>query len=271
MDVTHIGRQNETVVKMKALKISRKTAKFAVARLMSPVSTIGAAKFGPLSLVNESAPTMPNAEGWHRIQPRLTGICGSDLSLVEGHASTYFDDWVSFPFVPGHEVVADCDDGRRVVLEPVLGHACRGLPLPFEGAAPGDGEPLDLERFATIWPSVIETIRADNAMLAALFEAARPLGVSGDEVNLGFAQSASFLKRKAEDRPNRDAVINAIAALTGRRLTVTFTLVDDQSPQATGSGGVSVGPLSADDWFERFITEFDGEEISLNNEEEVTP
>ena len=140
MDAARIGRSNEMVDDMKALKISRKTAKFAVARLMSPVSTIGAAKFGPLSLVNESAPTMPNAEGWHRIQPRLTGICGSDLSLVEGHASTYFDDWVSFPFVPGHEVVADCDDGRRVVLEPVLGHACRGLPLPFEGAAPGDGD-----------------------------------------------------------------------------------------------------------------------------------
>ena len=61
MDVTRIGRSNEMVIDMKALKISRKTAKFAVARLMSPVSTIGAAKFGPLSLVNESAPTMPNA------------------------------------------------------------------------------------------------------------------------------------------------------------------------------------------------------------------
>ncbi len=125
---------------MKALKISRSNAKFAVARLVSPISALGAAKFGPLSLVNESAPELPDADGWHRITPRLTGICGSDLSLVEGHASTYFDDWVSFPFVPGHEVVADCDDGRRVVLEPVLGHACRGLPLPFEGAAPGDGD-----------------------------------------------------------------------------------------------------------------------------------
>ena len=125
---------------MKALRISRKTGKFAVARLVSPVSAFGAAKFGPLSLVDDDAPTMPGVDGWHRITPRLTGICGSDLSLVEGHASTYFDDWVSFPFVPGHEVVADCDDGRRVVLEPVLGHAARGLPLPFEGAAPGDGD-----------------------------------------------------------------------------------------------------------------------------------
>ena len=125
---------------MRALKISRKPAKFAVARLVSPISASGAAKYGPLALVSESAPDLPGGDGWRRIRPRLTGICGSDLSLVEGHASTYFDEWVSFPFVPGHEVVADADDGRRVVLEPVLGHAARGLPLPFDGAAPGDGD-----------------------------------------------------------------------------------------------------------------------------------
>ena len=59
--------------------------------------------------------------------PRLAGICGSDLSMIEGHASTYFDDWVSFPFVPGHEVVGELDDGTRVVLEPVLGHEARGF------------------------------------------------------------------------------------------------------------------------------------------------
>ena len=41
--------------------------------------------------------------------------------------------------MPGHEVVADLDDGTRVVLEPVLGHAARGIAPPFAGAAPGDG------------------------------------------------------------------------------------------------------------------------------------
>ncbi len=125
---------------MRALRISRRPAKFAVARLISPISASGAARLGPLDLVNDDAPTLPDHDGWHRLQPRLTGICGSDLSLVEGHASTYFEDWVSFPFVPGHEIVADTDDGRRVVVEPVLGHAARGLDLPFPEAAPGDGD-----------------------------------------------------------------------------------------------------------------------------------
>ena len=68
------------------------------------------------------------------------GICGSDLSTVDGHASRYFEPFVSFPFVPGHEVVGDTDDGRRVVLDPVLGHAARGFEPPFEGAQPGDGD-----------------------------------------------------------------------------------------------------------------------------------
>jgi len=52
----------------------------------------------------------------------------------------YFDDVVSFPFVPGHEVVGELDDGTKVALEPVLGHAARGFPLPFPDAAPGDGD-----------------------------------------------------------------------------------------------------------------------------------
>ena len=47
---------------------------------------------------------------------------------------------MSFPFVPGHEVVGELDDGTRVVIEPVLGHGARGFPLPFDGAAPGDGD-----------------------------------------------------------------------------------------------------------------------------------
>jgi threonine dehydrogenase-like Zn-dependent dehydrogenase len=78
--------------------------------------------------------------GWHRVRPRLTGICGSDLATVEGRSSRYFEPLVSFPFVPGHEVIGELDDGRRVAIEPVLGPAARGEAPPFPGAAPGDGD-----------------------------------------------------------------------------------------------------------------------------------
>ena len=123
---------------MRALQVDKKLAKLGMARVLSSLSASAAAKMGPLELVTIDAPELPGP-GWHRVHTHLAGICGSDLATVEGHASTYFDEWVSFPFVPGHEVVGHLDDGTRVVIEPVLGHAARGFEPPFPGAAPGDG------------------------------------------------------------------------------------------------------------------------------------
>ncbi len=124
---------------MKALQVRRNVAKLGLARVASAVSPLMAARVGPLEYRNVDEPELPGP-GWRRVHTRLSGICGSDLSLVEGHVSMYFDDWVSFPFVPGHEVVGSLDDGTRVVIEPVLGHEARGFPPPFDGAAPGDGD-----------------------------------------------------------------------------------------------------------------------------------
>ncbi len=128
---------------MRALQVRRNVAKLGMARIASAVSPTMAAKMGPLEMRIIDDPACPggsNTDGWHRVRTRLSGICGSDIALVEGHASTYFEDWVSFPFVPGHEVIGDLESGQRVILEPVLGHAARGLPLPFACAAPADGD-----------------------------------------------------------------------------------------------------------------------------------
>jgi threonine dehydrogenase-like Zn-dependent dehydrogenase len=124
---------------MRALQVRRSAAKFGMARIASVVAPATAARIGPLEYRSIDDPECPG-QGWHLVRTRLAGICGSDLSLVEGHASTYFDEYVSFPFVPGHEIVGELEDGARVVIEPVLGHAARGFRPPFVGAAPGDGD-----------------------------------------------------------------------------------------------------------------------------------
>jgi threonine dehydrogenase-like Zn-dependent dehydrogenase len=117
----------------------RSVPRLGLARIASAIGPSAAARVTPLEYRTVDPPELPS-EGWHRVRTRLSGICGSDLSMIEGHASTYFDDVVSFPFVPGHEVVGELDDGTRVTIEPVLGHAARGFALPFAGAAPGDGD-----------------------------------------------------------------------------------------------------------------------------------
>ncbi|MCU1380174.1 MAG: Zinc-binding alcohol dehydrogenase [Acidimicrobiales bacterium] len=111
---------------MKALRFERSLARFAAARVAGTLAPGRGAKVGPLRLVDVDPPALPGP-GWHVVRPRLTGICGSDLATVDGMSSRYFEPIVSFPFIPGHEVVGELDDGTRVVVEPVLHCAIRGI------------------------------------------------------------------------------------------------------------------------------------------------
>ena len=132
------ARLNGQTGTVKALLFERQEARYAAASVMSRVRPGAGAGVGPLRLADIDPPEIPD-DGWVRVNPTLTGICGSDLSTIDGHSSGYFDDLVSFPFVPGHEVVGVTEDGKRVVLEPVLGPESRGEEPAFKGAAPGDG------------------------------------------------------------------------------------------------------------------------------------
>ncbi|MBW3579731.1 MAG: zinc-binding dehydrogenase [Actinobacteria bacterium] len=125
---------------MKALRVERSLPRFAAARVAGALAPGRAARVGPLHLVDVDPPPLPGPD-WVRVRPRLSGICGSDLATVDGVASPWFEPVVSFPFVPGHEVVGDLDadgGGGRVVVEPVLGCAARGIEPRCEGCRTDD-------------------------------------------------------------------------------------------------------------------------------------
>jgi threonine dehydrogenase-like Zn-dependent dehydrogenase len=124
-----------------ALEYHRSPGRFIAARGLSATKVGGrmsgmiAGNLSPLRLINRQAPELPG-EGWTRITPRLSGICGSDLGLLTGRSSPYLSPMTSMPFVPGHEVVGETQDdlpgmpkGTRVVMDPVLSCAARGTPL----------------------------------------------------------------------------------------------------------------------------------------------
>src|ERR687893_1510547 len=74
----------------------------------------------------------------------LSGICGSDLGTLSSENSPYFSPITSPPFVLGHELVGvvaedngDLRAGERVVLEPALGCAARGIDPPCPYCASG--------------------------------------------------------------------------------------------------------------------------------------
>ena len=89
-----------------------------------------------LKLGDVDEPELPTPE-WVRVLPTLSGICGSDLAAIGGHASLYLDPLTSYPFVPGHEVVGTLEDGTRVVIEPALGCKVRGIEPPCPRCAEG--------------------------------------------------------------------------------------------------------------------------------------
>jgi len=130
---------------MKALLFERKLAKYAAAAVAGRWRPGAGAHVGPLRLADIDEPSPPT-DGWVRVRPRLSGICGSDLATIDGHSSRYFEPIVSFPFVPGHEVVGELDDGTRVVIVPILTCAVRGIDPMCDRCR--DGRPNLCERIA---------------------------------------------------------------------------------------------------------------------------
>ncbi|WP_250279135.1 zinc-binding dehydrogenase [Frankia sp. Cppng1_Ct_nod] len=127
----------------RALELYRSLPRYLATRTVSgrlpSLAAAAATTTAPLRLTDRPAPALPG-DGWVTIRPRLSGICGSDLTTLTGQSSLYFASLVSMPFVPGHEIVADLQTGvtladgtelaagARVVVDPVLGCAARGLP-----------------------------------------------------------------------------------------------------------------------------------------------
>ncbi len=143
---------------MKALEFSRKPLRFAAAFVAGSVVPGRGSRVGPLELTDLDPPSLPGP-GWVGIRPRLAGICGSDLATIDGTSSRYFEPIVSFPFVPGHEVVADTEpaaDGssRRVVLEPVLGCVARNIDPVCPSCGRGDLGNCERVAFGIIEPGL---------------------------------------------------------------------------------------------------------------------
>jgi threonine dehydrogenase-like Zn-dependent dehydrogenase len=123
---------------MIALRFSRSVPRYAASKIAGRAAPGLVPHITPLRIGHYEDPEIPG-DGWVKVAPTLSGICGSDLAMLAGDASFYFSPIVSMPFVPGHEVVGRrADTKERVVLEPVLACRARGLQPLCDACARGE-------------------------------------------------------------------------------------------------------------------------------------
>src|ERR1700694_1657984 len=121
---------------MLALTFVRSIPSFAIVKAAGGRPDVATSALSMLKWGDIPEPELPTRD-WVRVLPTLSGICGSDLAAIGGHASLYLYPLTSYPFVPRPEVVGTLEDGTRVVIEPVLGCKVRGVEPPCPRCAEG--------------------------------------------------------------------------------------------------------------------------------------
>jgi DNA polymerase-3 subunit gamma/tau len=128
-------------------------------------------------------------------------------------------------------------------------------------AAEGAGTALSLDSLRAVWPAVIDAVRSENGLCAAMLASSMPSAVDGDEVTVAFppADDADFLLRKVRDDEYRQCVVAALRKITGAKAQIAYVL--DEPPATDDATQAAPAPPTEDEWVRRFVAEFDAEEI----------
>ncbi|MDX1674171.1 MAG: zinc-binding dehydrogenase [Longimicrobiales bacterium] len=208
---------------MRAVRFHYRPLRYVLTRLLSGrLPAMGAGRLGFVRLDDVPRRALP-ADDWVRLEPRLSGICGSDLGVITAHDSFTLEPYGAYPFTFGHEVVATVaetgaavtrwSEGDRVILNPMLAceqkgedpcAACRrGDPGVCRRATDGSGS---IAGFSPLtgggWA---DELVAHESML-------RPQGDLPDEVAVLTDAYASAAKGVFLEPPRADDVVLVIGA-----------------------------------------------------------
>jgi DNA polymerase-3 subunit gamma/tau len=143
----------------------------------------------------------------------------------------------------------------------------REEPAPTNGAAhavafdtpPGAGPALELAGLRAVWPAVIEAVRSENALCAALLAGTTPIAIDGTQVTVAFPPTDDYHRRKADDAGYRQCVAMAVRTVTGAKAQIAYVLA--QAPPADAEEPAAAAQPTDDEWVRRLVSEFDAEEI----------
>lgn len=115
---------------------------------------------------------------------------------------------------------------------------------------------VGIDEVAELWPAVVETLQAEQSLLAAALAGAQPVEVREDGVLIvAFTAEDSFNRRMAaENAEHRQAVVEAVRSLTGAPLRVEYETRELEAREAPPE-------LAGDELVDRIVETFDAEEI----------
>ena len=131
--------------------------------------------------------------------------------------------------------------------------------------APSLGVSVDIGEH---WQAVVSAVREGTPMLAAALEDASPVPEGEDGLTLVWPEESAFMKRKAEAPANKDALVQAIRAVTGSSLRLVYELRAAGAPAPVAAAAAKPA-LSDEDLVKRFMDEFDAEELPPEPEEQT--
>ena len=125
---------------------------------------------------------------------------------------------------------------------------------------------LELTSLRAVWPAVIEALlTSGNTLCAHRLAETMPVAVEGTQVTIAFAADAEHAQhhmRKADSDEDRACVAEAIRTLTGAaKPQIAYVL----GAEAAAVAEPPAAPTDSE-WVERFVAEFDAEEIHPESE-----
>jgi DNA polymerase-3 subunit gamma/tau len=119
----------------------------------------------------------------------------------------------------------------------------------------------DLEGLLAVWPAVLESLRAENMVLATALSSGKPVELDGRELVVAFGEDDAFKRRKAESEAR--AIGEAVRTVAGAPVRLRFEVRDLRDETAVAE------PPNEDELVARFVSEFDAEEIQPGEESEA--
>jgi DNA polymerase-3 subunit gamma/tau len=138
-----------------------------------------------------------------------------------------------------------------------------GVSPPAAAPSPPPAGPPELHTVAACWPAVIDVVRQENEMLAALLADARPVALEDKNVTVAFPAGKAFAKRKAEQDDYRRATAEALRSIIGTTLVLHYELREEELPEPDADAG----GVSHEDLVKRLVEEFDAQEVLDDDQE----